>query len=196
MPQRKARKRPQGRTLVRVALREHERAVIGKLLLQTADRQGLDENLVMVERLLTQLASEQANATNVLHRSDLIAELGPVAKAARSLDRALKRMHPAAAQFMALQGGIAWDTCLAELEKIGQFEQWAHSMPSKKGGERASYEKALRARWTSTLCGFFDILFQRIHGDAPPKKGLTARRRTFVMLSIAAIEAASSTIER
>jgi hypothetical protein len=190
MPQRKARKRPQDRTLVRVTLPEHERAVIGKVLLQTADRQGLDDNLLMVERLLTELASEQANSTNVVHRSDLIAEVAPVAKAARSLHRVLKRMHPAAAQFMALQGGVAQDCCLVELEKIEQFEQWIHSAPSKKGGERASYEKSLRARWAGTLGGFFDVLYKGIHGDAGPKKGWAARRRNFVTLSIAAIEAA------
>jgi hypothetical protein len=99
-------------------------------------------------------------------------------------------MHPAALQLMALQGGVIPDICLVETEKIEQFEQWTHSMPSKKGGERASYEKSLRARWRSTVGGFFDILCKRIHGDTPPQKGLAARRRTFVMLSIAAIEAA------
>lgn len=190
MPQRKARKHPQDRTLLRVTLPEHERVVIGKVLLQTADRQGLDDNLVMVERLLTELASEQANATNVVHRSDLIAEVSPVAKAARSLHRVLKRMHPAAVQFMALQGGVAQDACLVELEKIERFERWIHSMPSKKGGERVSYEKSLRARWPGTLGGFFDILYKRIHGDSSPQKGLAARRRNFITLSIAAIEAA------
>lgn len=167
----------------------HERAVIGESL-QAPDGASRKRIVSVVERLLTELASEQANAKRVLHRSDNVAELSPVLKAARALRRALTSMHPAAAGFMKLQGQVSREEWDRELAKIEAFDQWIRSMPSEKGGERPAYEKFLRAKWPATLRDYFDILYKQLHGGALPRRGLAKRRRDFVRVSIAAIEAA------
>jgi hypothetical protein len=146
--------------------------------------------LVAIERLLTELVSEQTNTRNVLYRSDLIAEYATAGKAADTLAKALEAMHSSAAEFIEAHIGVRRDVLIAKLTGIAQLAEWIRSEPSKKGGERTSYERMLRSHWRKTLGDFFDILWKQLHGEAPKPAGHASRRRTFVTLSLAAIEQA------
>jgi len=195
MTQRKSKKPLVARKTVRVTLGDHERSVIGGRLLERPNGDRRQKMLVTIERLLTQLASEQANTRNVLYRSDLIAEYATAGKAADTLVKAMEAMHSAAADFIEVHIGMRREVMIAKLTGIAQLAEWVRSEPSKKGGERTSYEKMLRSHWRKTLGDFFDILWKQLHGEARKPAGHASRRRTFVTLSIAAIEQAIEAVK-